>query len=69
MTRVTTDDLVKAGYCARGLRRHYKALGLTREDFVRFVREGLPAEEIEHVDDLMVRKVIEAARAREASGG
>jgi hypothetical protein len=69
VTRVTTDDLVKAGYCARGLRRHYKAIGLTREDFVRFVREGLPVEEIEHVDDLMVQRVIEAARAREAASG
>lgn len=69
MTLLTPDDLVKAGYCMRGLRRHYAALGLTREDFVRFVREGIPAEEVEHVDDQMVRKVIAAAQAREAAGG
>lgn len=69
MTRVTPDDVVKAGYCMRGLRRHYPTLGLTRADLVRLVREGIPVEELEHVDDLMVRKVIEAARAREAAHG
>ena len=69
MTRVTTDDVVKAGYCITGARRHFEQLGLSREDFKRFVREGAPVEEVEGLDDLMVRNVIAAAVRREAAHG
>jgi len=69
MTRIMTDDIVKAGYCITGARRHFPQLGLSREDFKRFVREGVLVSEVEHIEDLLVRNVIAAAKRRETANG
>lgn len=69
MTRVIPDDIVKAGYCITGARRHFPQVGFARADFKRLIQEGIPVEEFEGVDDLMVQNVIAAAKRREAAHG
>ncbi len=63
--RVTIGDVRAAGFCLSGVRRHCAVLGL---DFRRLVREGIPAAEVEGVDDELVRRAVEIARAREENG-
>lgn len=67
--RVTTDDVIKAGFCVRGARRCWDNWGLTRDQFKTFAREGITLEELAHVDDYRVLKAIETAKARVARDG
>ena len=59
--RVTVNDCRSVGFCVKGVKAHCDLLGL---DFRRLVKEGLPFEELEHYDDLAVRRSIEAAQKR-----
>lgn len=58
---VTINDCRAAGYCASGIRRHARLLGL---DFHRIVREGIPISEVEHLEDQAVQRIIATARMR-----
>ena len=46
-------------YCVPGTRAFFEKHGL---DFRDFMRNGIPIEEVEQFDDVMVRRVIEVAR-------
>lgn len=63
--RVEIRDVRAAGLCLSGTRRHCAAVGL---DFRRLVKEGLPMEEVAHLDDALVQRVVSAAREREENG-
>ena len=62
MTTVTVQDLRALKYCVPGSRQFCERYGL---DWKRLVREGLQAEELAHIDDAMVSRLIEQARKRE----
>lgn len=59
---VRPEDARKAGFCLIPGARDF--LTLHGFDFRRFVREGIPASELEVIDDIKVQKTIEQARAR-----
>ena len=63
MTTVTVHDMRALKYCAHGSRAFAKRYGL---DWSRFVRDGMPVSELQHVDDGMLKRVIEQAEKREA---
>jgi hypothetical protein len=54
------QDVRAAGFCLnQGARRWCVRHGV---DFRRLMREGIPAAELAHIDDALLRKVIEAAK-------
>lgn len=59
--RVTIHDVRAAGFCLAGVRRHCEVLNV---DFRLLVKEGIPIEEAERVDDALVQRAVEIARAR-----
>lgn len=59
---VTINDVLKAKGCARGALRFCRRHGL---DEKRFFSTGLPISELEHINDAMLKAVIEVARGRE----
>lgn len=60
--RVTARDCTAAGYClVPGVRDALKQHGM---DFRDFVRNGIPIEDWEAVDDGQFQRVAEIARAR-----
>lgn len=61
---ITVNDVIAAPGCIRGLKRCYPQWGFSREDFVRFIREGVPLSEIEHIEDINIKNAIAAARRR-----
>lgn len=63
--RVTVQDMraITGRPCAKGSRRFCEDHGISWD---RFVTEGIPIEEIEHIDDYVLKQVIEVARARNA---
>lgn len=65
MTIVKPRDVVSAGFCIAGLRRAYPQYGLTREQFQTFLRDGLNADFLSGIDDVMVQRTIACAVARE----
>jgi hypothetical protein len=62
MTLVRLHHIEAAGFCVRGARAKAKALGL---DWRRFVSSGIPVEEIRHIDDVQVQRMIEVAEREE----
>lgn len=56
---VTITHVREAGYCLSGVRRRCTELGI---DFRRLVAEGVPISELEHIDDVLVHRIIESAR-------
>jgi hypothetical protein len=64
--RITVSDMRALQYCAHGSRLFARRHGL---DWSRFVRDGIPVEEVERIDDAMMRRVIEVARQREVLRG
>jgi hypothetical protein len=59
--RVTIDDVLAAGHCARGARAWFKRHGL---DFRAFCRDGAAPGTLLSTGDELARKVIERAEAR-----
>lgn len=49
----------EAGYCATGVRRFCKKHGL---NFSTFLREGFPVQDMERIDDAMVKTIIDKLR-------
>lgn len=61
--RVTLQDTVALKYCRRGTQIFMQRNGL---DWHRFRTEGIPVEEVEHMDDEMIQAAIGQARKRQA---
>lgn len=58
---VQIGDARAIGFCSRGVRAFFKAHGL---DYLKFVRNGLPEEDLRAFNDGMVDRVIEQAHER-----
>ena len=63
--RVTITDVRMAGYCGAGLREFCQNHGL---DLVKLVREGLPVEQFEAIDDAHAKNVLVQTYARANDG-
>lgn len=66
MATVTVHDMRALKYCAQGSREFFKRHGL---DWSLFIRAGIPVEDLEHIEDSMLARVIEHAKQREAEDG
>jgi hypothetical protein len=60
---VTINDVLKAKGCARGALRFCRRHGLDAKKLFR--GGGLPITDLDHIDDAMLKKIIEVARGRE----
>ena len=58
--KITLKHLRKAGYCVRGTKAVCKRHGIDWNAAVR--AGGLDVEKIEHIDDAMIKRLIEVAR-------
>lgn len=56
---ITLSHCRSLGYCLHGVRRFCTRYDL---DFKQFVKEGTPVSEVEHIDDHMLRMIIERVR-------
>jgi len=65
VTRVRITHARQLGYCVPGIRRVCKQHGA---DFRRFVREGIPADELRSIEDAEVARIIDAAEMEERDG-
>ncbi len=59
---VTLSDARELGYCSRGMRDFFRRHGL---DWSRFIREGLPADDLLATGDAMVETLVEYVRGRD----
>tara|TARA_R110002111_G_scaffold64884_1_gene106536 strand:+ start:283 stop:483 length:201 start_codon:yes stop_codon:yes gene_type:complete len=59
------QDAIDIGLCANGVRRWFTATGL---DFRKFVRHGLPVDELEATGDARALSVVAQARKRQHVG-
>ena len=59
MTLVRVTHARRLGYCNKGVREFCKRHGI---DFYRFRHEGIPTNELEHIDDSMLQAVIKEAK-------
>lgn len=62
---VTMDDCLKAGYCARGVRRWFGNQGL---DFRAFMKAGIAASELLATGDAYANQVVERSMRRRFVG-
>jgi len=62
--RVTINDVRSMGYCVRGARRFCLDHS---GDWADFLQNGIEVSTLEGIDDAMVAKVVEIARARAAA--
>ncbi len=59
--KLTVADIRQAGFCVLGSLRHAELLGLDRK---RLIREGLPLEDMEKIEDANVQRSVAVARER-----
>ena len=59
--RVYARDGLNAGYCRSGMRLKCGLLGV---DFRTFVRDGVPLEQAEKIEDAQIARTVEFAKAR-----
>jgi hypothetical protein len=59
---ITMSDIRDAGFCASGLREF---CAKNEVDMRRLVREGIPASEVEHIQDANLRHVLNVKRGIE----
>lgn len=59
--RVTIADLRSLKYCANGSKAFFGRHGL---DWRKFVKEGIPVEELEATGDAMALEICEVVRGR-----
>lgn len=62
MIKITLQDMRSLKYCARGSRQFCARHGL---DWSRFVHDGIPIDELQHIKDGMLDRVIDKAKQRE----
>ena len=65
MTTVRHCDLASIKFCNRGARQFFERHGL---DWSDFLKNGIDAAAVEHIDDAMLQKVVDNARQRELKG-
>ena len=63
--RMTIQDCRDVGFCIRGVKRACEVHG---QDFRLLVKEGLPLEEMDKLDDINVRRATARSRERIANG-
>lgn len=64
---IRPQDGLEIGLCLRkGQKEFCRQHGI---DFRRFCREGIPVEELTHIEDANLQKVIAHVRRRDADGG
>lgn len=59
---VTMRDIRACRMCRRGTQAFFERHGL---DWQRFLRDGVPAEQLEATGDAMALRVVEVARGRQ----
>lgn len=59
---VTMRDIRAAKMCSKGARTFFERHGL---DWGRFLKEGIPASELEKTQDAMALQVVEVANGRQ----
>ena len=64
--KLTIQDCRDAGFCISGVREACKR---HNQDFRRLVKYGLPLEDLQHLDDLPVKRAISVAKARIEKNG
>jgi hypothetical protein len=60
--KITIQHLRQAGYCVRGTKAVCKRHGIDWDAAVR--AGGLDVEQVQHIDDAMIQRLIEVARER-----
>lgn len=63
--RITHADMMACKFCNRGARQFCERYGFNWQSFVA---HGVEVSEVEHIDDAMLKQVIERARLRELEG-
>lgn len=63
--KMTIHDCRSVGFCMIGVKRACVVHG---HDFKTLVREGLPLEEMDKLDDINVKRAVAKARERIANG-
>ena len=63
---ITVDDVKKAGYCTKGMRKWMTGLGLDIQDFVT---NGIDTDDLSEVSDARLQRVIEIAKKRDTKNG
>lgn len=58
---VTHADMMACNYCNRGARAFCLRHGI---NWQLFIKQGIPISEVEHIDDAMLKRVIEYALNR-----
>lgn len=61
MSRVTINDVRKAGHCVRGAKDWFDRHGL---DFRSFLRDGIDEAEFLAAGDALSRRIVDMKRAR-----
>lgn len=64
--RMTIQDCRDVGFCIAGVKR---ACVVHNQDFRLLVKEGLPLDEMDKLDDINVRRATARARERIAENG
>ncbi len=61
--RITVNDLRKAGHCASGVKAFFTGHGVSMR---KLVQEGLTLDDVSHIEDANLDRVIEIAQERTA---
>ncbi len=61
MIKVTVADIRQAGFCVSGIKQFCQQHNI---DFRELIKDGIDITELEHIDDIMVKQVIEQAIER-----
>lgn len=63
---ITTEHIRAAGLCGRGLVNRLKRVGLTDEQIMHALQNGMPEEQVRTYGDAQMNQVIELAHRMEA---
>lgn len=63
--RITMNDVIKAGHCARGARRWFENHGM---DFRDFLKNGIDEKQFVEQGDHLARDVVDKTKARKTDG-
>lgn len=66
--RITIQHVRKAGLCARGYVQWARSKGFTRDQIRDHLKNGMPIEEAEALNDPFANRVIAVAKAEAARG-
>lgn len=63
---ITVEHIRASGLCGRGLVNRLKAVGLTDEQIMNALQNGMPEEQVRAYGDAQMNQVIELAHRMEA---